>query len=275
LKSILIGLFAIATISHTIEAAETRLIQLTITSAHQPTPQRTRIITPPSFQSPTCPQHPPVQLIYVLPVEPGSPTQWGDPVKAIEESGVVGTRNIVFVFPEFAQLPWYADHPTDNRIAQESYFLKSVIPAVDKRLSLNTQHCRRSLLGFSKSGWGAFSLLLRHPDTFHNAAATDAPLMMDAPGKYGSGPIFGTPENFRKYQVSELLQQHEQHKLNPNPRFISLGYDNFREDHLAIHQLMNDLKIPHIHRDGPQRAHHWESGWVKDAVDFLFIDPAQ
>ena len=59
----------------------------------------------------------------------------------------------------------------------------------------------RLLLGFSKSGWGAFSLLLRHPDVFGRAAAWDAPLMMNKPGPYGSGDIFGTPENFARYQI--------------------------------------------------------------------------
>jgi hypothetical protein len=60
--------------------------------------------------------------------------------------------------------------------------------------------CGLLLLGFSKSGWGAlFSLLLRHPDVFGKAAAWDAPLVMDSPGRHGNGDIFGTPENFEKY----------------------------------------------------------------------------
>jgi enterochelin esterase-like enzyme len=64
----------------------------------------------------------------------------------------------------------------------------------------------RLLLGFSKSGWGAWTLLLRHPERFAKAAAWDAPLMLDAPGKYGSGPIFGTPENFERYRLTRLVE---------------------------------------------------------------------
>lgn len=217
----------------------------------------------------------PMTIIYVLPVEPGSQTRWGDPVEAIRDTGILEKQKVIFVFPEFAQLPWYADHPTDKAIAQESYFMKSVIPTVDKHLEITSKECQRFLLGFSKSGWGAFCLLLRHPETFQKAVAWDAPLMMDAPRKYGSGPIFGTADNFRKYQVSELLKQSNIEKLGKSPRLISLGYDNFREHHLQIHTLMKDLKIAHIHQDGPQRKHHWESGWIREAVDFLLIDPAQ
>ncbi|MBD3675503.1 MAG: hypothetical protein HUJ26_18475 [Planctomycetaceae bacterium] len=254
---------------------EPALSAITVTSPYQPTPQRVRILRSGATLNPECSLTQPITLVYVLPVEPGSQTRWGDAVKAIREAGGVEKSNVVFVFPEFAQLPWYADHPTEKTIAQESYFLKSVIPAVDKHLVLEPRQCRRMLIGFSKSGWGAFCLLLRHPETFEKAVAWDAPLMMDAPGKYGSGPIFGTPENFKNYQVSELLSQTDIENFGKETRLISLGYDNFRDHHLRIHKLMQELKIPHIHRDGPQRKHHWESGWVKEAVDFLLVDPAQ
>ena len=51
-------------------------------------------------------------------------------------------------------------------------------------------------IGFSKSGWGAFSLLLRHPEVFGRAAAWDAPLMLEQPNRYGMGAVFGSQENF-------------------------------------------------------------------------------
>ena len=46
----------------------------------------------------------------------------------------------------------------------------------------------RLLVGFSKSGWGAYSLLLRHPDRFGKAAAWDAPLMEERAGPLRHGP---------------------------------------------------------------------------------------
>jgi hypothetical protein len=92
--------------------------------------------------------------------------------------------------------------------------------------------------------------------------------MMDAPGKYGSGPIFGAKENFRKYEVSRLLEQRAG-KLGEGKRLFVQGYGNFRKEHQAAHELMTKLKIAHEYRDGPQRKHDWHSGWVKEAVEFL------
>ena len=38
----------------------------------------------------------------------------------------------MFVAPTFSHLPWYADHPTKPEIRQETYFLKVVVPFIDK-----------------------------------------------------------------------------------------------------------------------------------------------
>ncbi len=92
--------------------------------------------------------------------------------------------------------------------------------------------------------------------------------MMDAPGKYGSGDVFGTRDNFQKYCVSRLLEERAG-KLGNGKRLAVLGYSNFRDDHATVHRLMERLKIAHDYTDGPQRQHDWHSGWVAEAVEFL------
>ena len=92
--------------------------------------------------------------------------------------------------------------------------------------------------------------------------------MMERSGFYGSGPIFGTNENFRKYEIAGLLRVRAR-ELQSSPRLISMGYDNFRGHLLQFHKLATELKVPHVHRDGPQRKHHWESGWLSEAGELL------
>jgi enterochelin esterase-like enzyme len=177
----------------------------------------------------------------------------------------------VFVAPTFSPLPWYADHPTKPEVRQETYFLKVVVPFIDKTYPVRAEAEGRLLLGFSKSGWGAWSLLLRRPDLFGKAAAWDAPLMMDKPGKYGSGDILGTPDNFEGYRVSKLLED-KADKFQKGKRLILLGYGNFRAEHEQAHALMDKLKVAHEYRDGPARKHDWHSGWVKEAVELLIAE---
>ena len=127
----------------------------------------------------------------------------------------------------------------------------------------------RLLVGFSKSGWGAWSLLLRHPDVFDRAAAFDAPMMMDAPGKYGSGPIFGTTDNFRRYQISSLLEQRAAELRNEPSRLMLIGQGNFQSEHMQMKAHLETLQIPHTWIEGSVREHSWHSGWLPEAIELL------
>jgi S-formylglutathione hydrolase FrmB len=210
-------------------------------------------------------------VVYVLPVEAGTESHYGDGLKEVKRHDLHNTLGVVFVAPTFSQLPWYADHPTRPEVRQESYFVKVVVPFIDKTYAVRAEAEGRLLLGFSKSGWGAWSLLLRHPDLFQKAAAWDAPLMMDKPGKYGSGDIFGSADNFEGYRVGKLLAD-KADKLRKGKRLVLLGYGNFRAEHEKAHALLEGVKVAHEYRDGPARKHDWHSGWVQEAVGLLLGD---
>jgi S-formylglutathione hydrolase FrmB len=211
-------------------------------------------------------------VVYVLPVEAGNESRYGDGLKEVQKLDLHNKLNAIFVAPTFTHLPWYADHPIKPEVRQESYFLKVVVPFIDRTYPVRAEPAGRLLLGFSKSGWGAWSLLLRRPDLFGKAAAWDAPLMMDRPGKYGSGAIFGTEANFEGYRVSKLLED-KADTFRKGKRLILLGYGNFQAEHEQAHALMDKLKVAHEYRDRPARKHDWHSGWVKEAAELLLGGP--
>jgi S-formylglutathione hydrolase FrmB len=211
-------------------------------------------------------------VVFVLPVEAGTEHRYGDGLHEVRKHGLHNRLGAVFVAPTFAHLPWYADHPSKSEIRPEAYFLKVVVPFIERTYPVQTEAGGRLLLGFSKSGWGAFGLLLRHPDVFGKAAAWDAPLMMDRPGPYGSGVIFGTPENFDQYRIVRLLRSRAD-RFQKDRRLILLGHGNFRDHHAKAHALMTDLNIAHEYRDGPSRKHDWHSGWVTEAAELLLAAP--
>ncbi len=210
-------------------------------------------------------------VLYLLPVEAKNERRFGDGMKEAWRLDLANRYRLICVAPTFSHLPWYADHPTDKEIRQEAYLLQAVIPFVDRTYPTLKKAEGRLLVGFSKSGWGAFSLLLRHPDRFGKAAAWDAPLMMDTPNRYAAGPIFGTQENFERYRIDALLRKRGK-GLGPRKRLILTGYDAFRGDHRSAHGLMNGLGMPHVYRDGPHRQHDWHSGWLEESVELLVED---
>jgi len=163
-------------------------------------------------------------------------------------------------------VPWYADNPSNPQLRQESFFVKGVLPAVDDILPGSNP--RRLLLGFSKSGFGAISMLCQYPDTFAAVAAWDAPLTISSPDRFEMDKIFGTQRNFDRYYLPDQLRA-KTRVLTRKARIVLMGYDFFRTQMRDAHALLNDLSIPHRWADGPQRRHRWDSGWVPEAVQHL------
>jgi len=219
-----------------------------------------------------------LNVLYLLPVEANSEHRYGDGLIEAKKLDLANKHRLICVAPTFSHLPWYADHPTDKTIRQETYFLKVVVPAIEKWYPARAERDGRLLVGFSKSGYGAWSLLLRHPDTFTKAAAWDAPLMKTLPDQFGMGPIYGTVENFSAYRLDNLLHDRAA-VLRPKTgetstaRLIHLGYGSFREHHQRAEALLNELQIPHVYNDGPKLDHTWHSGWLEEAAKRLLERP--
>lgn len=210
-------------------------------------------------------------VLYVLPVEAKDGRRYGDGLLELKKAGLHNRHGLICVAPTFSHLPWYADHPTEKTIRQETYFLKVVVPFIERQYPALAKPEGRLLLGFSKSGWGAFALLLRHSDVFGKAAAWDAPLMKDRPNQFGMKDIFGTQTNFEKYRIAALLKQRAD-LLKKSCRLVLTGYGNFRRQHRQAHRLMKELGVKCRYRDGPKRKHHWNGGWLEEAVDLLISD---
>lgn len=207
-------------------------------------------------------------IVLVLPVEKHRETRYGDGLSEVRSHDLHNEYGVIFVAPSFSEIPWYADHPTNLGIRQERHLLAVVVPFLDRTYPTLAGAKGRFLLGFSKSGWGAYSLMLRHPDVFGRAVAWDAPLMAASPSKWGMQTVFGDQANFEKYEISSLLE-HRAELLQRETRLILAGSGNFKDHHDRIHRLMQQLKVKHVFREGPARDHTWHSGWVSDAVALL------
>lgn len=208
------------------------------------------------------------RALYLLPVEPHEGRQCGDPLAEIREHDLHNRYQLTCIQPTFSHAPWYADHPANPQIRQETYLLRAVVPFVDHAYFNASAPPVRVLAGFSKSGWGALSLLLRHPDLFEKAAAFDAPLAWETPNRYGMGEVFATQETMDQYCIGPLLQRTAA-TLAGSTRLAIYGFSEFRGHHQFLHHRLLKLGIPHVYEDGPRRAHRWDSGWLPDAVRFL------
>ena len=223
------------------------------------------------------------RVLYVLPVEKGIGGHFGDGLQEMRKADVQNRHDLICVTMAFDGIPWYGAHATDPKIRQEEYILKVVVPLVESRYPTLGTPEGRLLIGFSKSGCGAFSLILRNPDVFGYACSWDAPLMVDWPGGWGIKEHFGTQENFEKYHVSKLFETRAPF-FKDRPRLVLLGeflfgpggrFPDKRGHTVLAHEKMTALGIQHVFRDDLHVHHQWTSdrgvdqGWEKPAVEAL------
>ena len=215
------------------------------------------------------------RVLYVLPVIENDNRRFGDGLAEIMKYGYHNEFNLICVAPEFTSLPWYADHATNKHQQDESHLLKTVIPFIENQYPTLKSKEGRLLIGFSKSGWGAFTLLLRNPDTFYRAAGWDIGIRVDA------GPmaeedreerirkLFGSLSNFEDYRISSLLKERG-NQLGKKERLFYYNTEGKRgPGGVEIDRLMVELGIPHRYLYENKRIHRWDSGWIPEAVGFL------
>ena len=222
------------------------------------------------------------RVLYVLPVEAGENHRFGDGMKVIRDLDAHNRYDLIVVAPTFDIDPWYGNHASDPQRHQEDYLLKTVIPLVGKNYSTLGTAYGLLLIGFSKSGWGALTLILRHPDVFGYAASWDAPLMFTEKqfGIWKTNEVFGTAENMSRYLPTTLLREHAS-KFKDKTRLVLAGknlFGTFTDKRFpydgpshteAFHELAESLAVRHLYAPDIKANHSWNPNWVKPVLAML------
>ena len=213
-------------------------------------------------------------FLFVLPVETGLGTQFGDGMQTTLGLNAQNQYNLTIIEPTFGSSPWYADNPTDAKIQYETYLTQDLVPWVKSHLSTSGSE-QNWLLGFSKSGYGAQDLILKHPDIFALAASWDFPASMTSYSGFGadSQSGYGTDANFQaNYRLTTaFVDAHKGPFLSKNRIWIG-GFAAYQPDDAAYDALLTSEGIAHTTETPTSMAHRWDSGWVSIALAALYQD---
>jgi hypothetical protein len=213
-------------------------------------------------------------FLYVLPVEPGEGTTYGDGLQVIQSLNLQNQDNLTVIEPSFSINPWYADNPLDASLQEDTFMAMDLQPWVKANLS-TTGSEQHWLIGFSKSGIGGQTLILRHPDKFTLAASWDFPADMNAYGEFGtsSSDSYGTDANFQaNYRLTPAFLAVHAAPFQANNRIWIGGYQVFQQDMADYDALLTAQGIQHTTETPTAMAHTWDSGWVPIALAALHAD---
>ena len=216
------------------------------------------------------------RVLYVLPVEKGFDQKYGYGLGVLKQMDAHNKYDLIIVQMGFEKEPWYGDHPTDPKTRQASYIKSFVVPFVEKRYSAVGTPEGRLLFGFSKSGWGAFSLILRYPEFFGYAASWDAPMFFES-FHYRMQEVYGTLEQLNAYRPDLLVyrqKRHFQHKV----RLVLTGEQdwgnsipapNGTSHTIEMHKLLDKESITHVYNNDVAAPHRWDQHWMGPALGAL------
>ena len=210
-------------------------------------------------------------FLFVLPVEPGLGTSYGDGLATVEAANAQNQYNLTIIEPSFAIDPWYANNPNDANVQYETFMTSELEPWVKANLA-TTGTEQNWLIGFSKSGIGAEDLLLKHPDLFTLAATWDFPADMSSYDQFGgsSSGSYGTDANFQaNYRLSAAFLDAHKAPFVGNDRIWIGGYNAFQTDMTDYDSLLTSEGIAHSTEAPTEMAHRWDSGWVPLALAAL------
>jgi Tryptophan-rich Synechocystis species C-terminal domain/Putative esterase len=209
-------------------------------------------------------------FLFTLPVEAGlAQSTFGDGLNELQKLDVQDQYNTTIIEPIFPIDPWYADNPNDATINYETFTAK-ILPAwVDSNFA-TTGTEENLLLGFSKSGYGALDLILKHPDVFDAVAAFDFPADAAA---YNGSPYgsYGTDANFQdNYRLSDTFIDAWKAPFLAQDRILISEGSVFATQVADFDTLLTSQGVEHTLLTQTSDSHNWDGGWLSDAVAGLY-----
>lgn len=240
-------------------------------SPYQNEPSEIRVLVPDNYDPKK--KYP---VVYILPVGAAKGAGQGSALIIFTKANLQNRYEVILAEPTYEITPWFGDHPTDQKIRQESYLRDFVVPFVEKNYSTLGTPEGRMLLGFSKSGWGAFALIFRNPDFFGYAASWDAPYFF-VDFRYGMAPVFDNTEYLKKYRPDLLVVEQKAHFQNKT-RLVMGGEDKWGKaiptpsggSHtVEMHELMEKEGVKHVYRPDLKTLHTWSAAWIVPTFEEL------
>ena len=228
-------------------------------------------------------------VVYLLHGGGGSYTDWirkGDMQHTVDSGIQRGKIEAMIVVMPDAERTYYMNN-INGKYQFEDFFMKELIPYIEKNYRCRKEKTYRAVAGFSMGGYGSLLYSVHHPELFSACAAISAGIRTDeeikkmpleefllryrtALGELKEGDNRIT-EFWNQNSVLYLINRMPEEQKKAVRFYLDIGDDDtFYKGNSLLHIAMRDLNIPHEYRvrDG---AHIWEYArtGLADALSFI------
>lgn len=187
-----------------------------------------------------------LNLAFLPATEPGDDTYGGIP------DSLSDYRHITVHQVTFPRLSWYNTAVRNDAIEQIRAW--GVSPIV--------------LVGFSKSGLGAWNIARTIPDLVAGTIIFDAPVARHQLPPWGTRPFYVNNSAWQADLPICTIRQFAQ-VMPGSHHLILIAGANFNEEMSTLSQALLQIGSKHIFLDRPAMKHHWNSGWIEEGLRTL------
>ena len=185
-------------------------------------------------------------LIFLPAVEPGN-RNYGEIPPGIESFPELAVRQVTY-----PTLVWYNRAVQDEAIAQiRAWNVQSV-----------------TLVGFSKSGLGAWNIARRIPDLVAATIIFDSPVAREALPPWGTAPFY---KDDAAWQEDLPLRNCDGFKkaMPANHQLVLISGTGFHAEMCTLSDKLSGIGLKHVFLPRPDMKHHWNSGWVEEGLSTI------
>ncbi len=198
-------------------------------------------------------------VVYLLHGAGGGYKSWVQLAPAIKE--YANRYQQIIVCPDGSKTSWYFDSPKDPSSQYETYIIKELLTAVDKKYKTIKSKKGRAITGLSMGGHGALYLSLKHTDLFGAAGSMSGGVDIRPFSGWDIPKRLGTyAENKEIWEKNTVINMLHLLRNDDLKIIIDCGTsDFFLEVNEKLHEKMRYLNIPHDFtlRPGAHNGAYW------------------
>ncbi len=175
----------------------------------------------------------------------------------------------------------------DGKEKYEDFFVKELMPVVEKIFRIRAEKKYRGIAGLSMGGYGTLIYSLKYPDLFASAAPLSAVVLDDSlvtsvnekEWKIKYGPLYGRglagtarlTQSWYENSILKIVEKKSADDLKKVRYWIDCGDDdNLSRGNCLLHIALAEKKVPHEFRtrDGGHNWTYWRSGII-NALAFI------
>jgi pimeloyl-ACP methyl ester carboxylesterase len=121
------------------------------------------------------------------------------------------------------------------------------------------------LVGFSKSGLGAWHIARTMPDRVAATIIFDAPVARAELPPWGTKPFYADDEAWQADLPLRNVQAFDA-AMPQTHRLVLISGANFHDEMASLSQALSAIGHQHVFLDRRDMKHHWNAGWIEEGL---------